>query len=280
MAWVKLDNGFREHRKVLRATPAGVCLWVCGLDYCNRQPARDGFIPTEVVAVLYPMPKPLTVASKLVEAGLWEATDDGFIVHDYHDYQPTAEEAEAQREQRREAGRRGGKRRASNAQAKAKQTASESLEEIQANLKPVPGTVPGTEEPLLPSVVVGAPTAPRAVRPVKDSDSRTHRVREYFAAAYRTHMGGDYAAVYGRDGKLLKALPASFTVEALCALIDRFFATADAFSRTQAGLSIAEFVRKLPALQGQSATAPAMIPWEEAATMAAVEEANRLRGHA
>ncbi len=151
MTWVKLDNGFREHRKVLRATPAGVCLWVCGLDYCNRQAAHDGFIPAEVVPVLYPMPQPMKVARKLVEVGLWETVEGGFQVHDYHVYQPTAEAKAALREKRAEAGRRGGlrsgeSRRQTKAEAPPKQIASGLPPTNEANANPVPVPVfPGTE---------------------------------------------------------------------------------------------------------------------------------------
>lgn len=247
MAWVKLDNGFREHKKVLRATPAGVCLWVCGLDYCNRQPARDGFIPAEVVPVLYPMPQPMKVAARLVAAGLWEEADGGFRVHDYHDYQPTAEAAEAKREQCREAGRRGGKRRASKAQAESKRNASEPLEKIQADSSSVPGTVP--VEPLLPTVVTAPKAVARVVQGAKATDTRTHQVRTYFAQRYRETQGHDYVPNYAKDGDHLKRLPPSFTAERLCELVDVFFAQADEYTRTKIGLNIPEFVRKLNALQ-------------------------------
>jgi hypothetical protein len=162
MAWVKLDNGFREHRKVLRATPAGVCLWVCGLDYCNRQPARDGFIPAEVVRVLYPMPQPMKVAKRLVEVGLWEAEEGGFRVHDYHVYQPSADSTEGLREKRAEAGRRGGQRSGevrrskaeANSEADGKQNASGLPRSNEAKTKPVPVPVP--EEDLNPIPVSGS----------------------------------------------------------------------------------------------------------------------------
>ncbi len=110
MSWVRIDDRAPEHRKLLEAGPLAAWLWVCGLCYCNRQKARDGFIPASALPVLYPMPKPGTHAEKLVSAGLWEPVNGGYLIHDYHDFQPDAETANAISEARREAGRRGGKR--------------------------------------------------------------------------------------------------------------------------------------------------------------------------
>lgn len=151
MSWVKLDDGFSEHAKVLRAGADGLALWVCGLAYCNRQPARDGFIPTEKVALLYPVSRPKQATARLVEVGLWEAVPGGFRVHDYHDFQPASDDLRAQR---REAGSRGGLRSGevrrskieANHEANGKQTGSNLLRESkqtdEANAKPVPVPVP------------------------------------------------------------------------------------------------------------------------------------------
>lgn len=143
MSWVKLDDQARQHRKLLAVGPTASWLWVCGLMYCNSQKARDGFIPTEAVAVLYPIPTWKKEVTRLVSAGLWEPVDGGYVVHDYHDYQPTAEKALETSEAKAAAGRLGGlrsgatrrskaeangeaqsKRRASNDEADAKQGAS------------------------------------------------------------------------------------------------------------------------------------------------------------
>ena len=153
MAWVKLDDNFPDHRKVLEAGPAGVCLWVCGLAYCNRQKRRDGIIPTAKVPALYPMLRPEKAAAQLVAVGLWELVEGGYRVHDYHDYQPTQEEAERIREARAKAGHIGGKasgkQRVSNPKAEVKQFASPERSKPfvlhEANANPVPVPVPAPE---------------------------------------------------------------------------------------------------------------------------------------
>lgn len=111
MAWVKLDDQARHHRKILAAGPVGAWLWVCGLMYCNSQKARDGFIPTEAVPVLYPLPTWRREAIRLAAIGLWEPVEGGYRVHDYHDYQPTAEDGATLSEKRSAAGRAGAAKR-------------------------------------------------------------------------------------------------------------------------------------------------------------------------
>ncbi len=113
MAWVRIDDSAPEHRKFLalaalskRGTvgAAAAWLWTCGLAYCNRQPQRDGYIPFEAVPRLYPVVGAMSLATRLVEVGLWESVIDGFHVHDYHEYQPNA----ARIVDHQERGRRGG----------------------------------------------------------------------------------------------------------------------------------------------------------------------------
>src|SRR3990167_6480333 len=110
MSWVKIDDGAPDHRKQLAAGSEACWLWVCGLAYCNRQPARDGFIPGVKVGLLYPFRRAGALAKKLVEVGLWEEADGGYRVHDYHSYQPDQERAGEISKARSEAGRKGGLR--------------------------------------------------------------------------------------------------------------------------------------------------------------------------
>ena len=145
MSWVKIDDGAPEHRKLLEVGAAAAWLWVCGLAYCNRQKARDGFIPDAKVATLYPMTSPRREAARLVCAGLWESVPGGFVVHDYHDFQPTTDDMTERRRKRSEAGRMGGlasgesrkqtKQTRSKHEAPAKQT-------VEANANPEPDPDP------------------------------------------------------------------------------------------------------------------------------------------
>ena len=107
MSWVRLDDQFSDHPKVLEAGPLAGWLWVCGLAYCNRL-RTDGFIPAGAVPRLADVPHAAKLAATLVQAGLWNAVAGGFQVHDYLDYQPSREQSARTKEARAEAGRRGG----------------------------------------------------------------------------------------------------------------------------------------------------------------------------
>lgn len=106
MGWIWLDDLMPEHPKILRAGPAAAWLHVCGIAYCNRQ-RTDGEIPVAQVGRLASIPKPYDAAERLVEFGLWDEGHDCYHVHDYADYQLTAED----RQVRSEAGRAGARKR-------------------------------------------------------------------------------------------------------------------------------------------------------------------------
>ncbi|MBV9311572.1 MAG: hypothetical protein JOZ73_12105 [Solirubrobacterales bacterium] len=114
MSWVRLDDGFSEHPKILAAGPQAGWLWVCGLAYCNRQKKKDGFIPERMIRLLADLRSVAKLAMKLVAVGLWEIVQGGFRVHDYHEYQPSTERSDAERREvsatRAALGRIGGER--------------------------------------------------------------------------------------------------------------------------------------------------------------------------
>lgn len=96
MAWVRVDDSFADHPKVIEAGPMASWLYVCGLTYCARL-LTDGFIPDGQVRKLADLDGAKQLAEKLVEVGLWERADDGYRVHDYLEYNPTADKVRADR---------------------------------------------------------------------------------------------------------------------------------------------------------------------------------------
>lgn len=114
MAWVKLDDQFARHPKVLRAGPLASWLHVCALTYC-AQYATDGFVPHVAVNGLADFsgikmppfkghrgrtvntPEGLDFVGELIDAGMWEEVEDGYRLHDYLDYNPSREQVEKER---------------------------------------------------------------------------------------------------------------------------------------------------------------------------------------
>jgi hypothetical protein len=136
MAWVKLDDSMPTHPKLMAAGPVAFALDVAGICYSNRH-STDGFIATHTLPALFPgLPNPRKIADRLVEVSRWREVDGGWVIHDVHDYQPTAEQQKELSRKRAEAGRRGGSKPASKTEANGKQLASGALNPVPS--RPVP----------------------------------------------------------------------------------------------------------------------------------------------
>lgn len=101
MSWVKLDDGFPEHPKVIRAGGQAAWLYVAALCYCGRN-LTDGHIPAAVLPRLTDAKAPRRLAAALVRARLFIEDEDGWQIHDYGSYQPSRAQVEADRERARE----------------------------------------------------------------------------------------------------------------------------------------------------------------------------------
>jgi hypothetical protein len=162
MSWVKLDDTFPEHPKLIAAGPLAGWLWVVGLAYCTRH-LTDGIIPAAVVPRLVGD----TIATRtrqrcvttLVRVGLWKRDTNGDIrVHDYLDYQPSRAEVLRMRQARVNAGslggtrsgetRRAGRNPEANAQANASANAQALASDIRSkrSSKIEPHPIPSPEE--------------------------------------------------------------------------------------------------------------------------------------
>ena len=105
MPWVRLDDGFTEHPKIVAAGGDAAWLHVCALAYSNRN-LTDGTIPKGVLVRLSDRKEPQKLALRLCDNGLWIDEGDRWRIHDFHDFQPTAEQVKHERAQARERQRR------------------------------------------------------------------------------------------------------------------------------------------------------------------------------
>lgn len=105
MGWVKLDDTFAEHPKVELAGDEAAWLYVSALLYSYRADT-DGFIPAAKVPKLTGLRSPHKLAERLVEVRLWDAVEDGYVIHDYLKHQQSAAERQEQRDANAERARK------------------------------------------------------------------------------------------------------------------------------------------------------------------------------
>lgn len=156
MAWVKLDDDFFSNPKVIRAGRDARDLYLAALCFCNRG-LTDGIVPAEALRRLAADAEIgdwVAAADRLVAVGLWEGCAEGYLVHDYLEYQPSRERVQQTREVRADAGRKGGQQKASNLLDAAKPFASENRKQNATPLRtrtrpePVPGNGQSPGEPV------------------------------------------------------------------------------------------------------------------------------------
>ena len=110
MTWVRIDDTFPDHPKVIGLTDAAVRAHVTGLCYAGRY-LTDGHIPTSALRQIGTR----KAAQELEARGLWTKTDHGWVINDYLDYNPSKDKVTAERERRRAAGQKAAKIRWQNA---------------------------------------------------------------------------------------------------------------------------------------------------------------------
>jgi hypothetical protein len=113
MPWVRIDDSFADHPKVLQAGLPAIGLYILALSHSGRH-LTDGHISQEFVRQKAGRHAG-QLADTLVQAGLWELNGDGWDIHDYLDFNPSGSEVRARREEvsrvRAEAGRKGARAR-------------------------------------------------------------------------------------------------------------------------------------------------------------------------
>lgn len=99
MGWARLDDAFDDHEKVLALLDidggmAGIGLWTLCLSWANRNTRKKGKTPGLLPSTLprrFAGTDGKTWAAILVEVGLWDETDDGWMIHDFAEYLPDKE---------------------------------------------------------------------------------------------------------------------------------------------------------------------------------------------
>lgn len=99
MSWIRIDDRFFHHRKILDLSKDAKLLFLAGLCHCGEQ-MTDGFISAGAARVVAATVGAKSSATKeLVDCGLWHKRADGFDVHDYLEYQTSAAEIREKRQE-------------------------------------------------------------------------------------------------------------------------------------------------------------------------------------
>jgi hypothetical protein len=139
MSWIKFDDQWMDHPKIIQAGRDARDMWIASITYCAKHLTdgyfHDNLLPTLAVMAGVDVANCQEFASTLVRVGLWDANEEGYQVHDYLDYNPSKEQALATREARKEAGRAGGI-------AKASKNPGKTLAKTKQNSAPSPSPSP------------------------------------------------------------------------------------------------------------------------------------------
>lgn len=101
MPWVKLDDRFPSHRKIALLSDRAFRLHVSAMCWCAEN-LTDGHIGDRELALVANIRGIKATAKLLEEAGLWDRVDDGWVVHDYLDYNPSRDQVLAERKKNAE----------------------------------------------------------------------------------------------------------------------------------------------------------------------------------
>lgn len=210
--WAKVDDGFWCHPKVIGLPLAASGLWVRALSWSCAQ--RLDLVPESFVRMVGGTSED---ASALVDAGLWIATDDGYRIHNWTEYQTLTTS-----ERRAEAGRKGGLvsgQKRSKAEAKPKQTASKNS--LLTKQTHEAGTHPIPTRPVKPSSEPSATETVTAAieEAVRQRQATTTGIRnpEAWRRTVREQMTSDEDAI-AKATRLLEQYPTANTSQIAAAL--------------------------------------------------------------
>lgn len=95
MGWVRLDDNFADHPKVIGLSDKAFRLFIMGLCYANRH-LTDGLITYQIVNA-WVGDDPFKPSAELEDQNLWVRMDKGFMIRSYTEYQPSREKVNKKR---------------------------------------------------------------------------------------------------------------------------------------------------------------------------------------
>jgi hypothetical protein len=101
VTWVKIDDSFPNHPKIVGLSDKAFRIHISGLCYCGTY-LTDGFVPMTIAARF--ANEDMQYIVELTQAGLWREApqDNGFHIHDYLAHQTSKTQVEEKRQTVRE----------------------------------------------------------------------------------------------------------------------------------------------------------------------------------
>src|SRR5512146_2680288 len=101
MPWIKLDDQWMDHPKIIRAGRDARDVWLASITWCAKH-LTDGYFPAEMLPTFCFMAgvdvaNCQDFARTLLDTCLWDIDGEQYRVHDYLDYNPTKEQTLATR---------------------------------------------------------------------------------------------------------------------------------------------------------------------------------------
>lgn len=93
MTWFKVDDSLAFHRKTVAAGNPAMGLWVRAGSWSAQQ-LTDGFVPIDLARRLGTQGQ----AERLISAGFWLPSADGYDFHEWNGRNPSREQVQARRD--------------------------------------------------------------------------------------------------------------------------------------------------------------------------------------
>lgn len=98
MPWGKMDDKFHRNPKVrkLRRAKGGMAalgVWSFWWSWCLDDPELSGLVPSDEIETA----EDKRAAALLVDVGLWDVVEGGYVFHDFHQYNPTKDQRESKK---------------------------------------------------------------------------------------------------------------------------------------------------------------------------------------
>jgi hypothetical protein len=87
MAWVRIDEHFYDHPKWADAPGDSIALWLAAMAWCNRNESIEGYIPARKTRGLVNVRNLKATLVDLVKREAIHVEGDGYVIHDYAEFQ-------------------------------------------------------------------------------------------------------------------------------------------------------------------------------------------------